>query len=704
MKTTTRLHTYLLAGMMLLATAEFSSAQSWSLTGNAGTNAATNFVGTTDAINLKFRTNNLIRMNITTTGKVAIGNFTPAFKLDVKSGSINTDSVYRINGHTIVATPGTGNLAIGRAALKLNTNRFDIVAVGDSTLYTNGVGASFSDEAVNNTAVGAKALKNNTKGGSCTAVGYHALYTSTEGFYNTAVGANALLKNTTGGINVAIGSRSLQNNTTGGGNTAVGESTLFSNTTGSYNVAMGHGTLQSNIDGSSNTALGDFCMPINTTGFNNTAVGLYSMYHNISGSDNTGVGQSSLYHITTGTENVALGSYALNDITTATQNTAIGVYSLQGNNGNYNTAVGYKSMQTNTSGSFNTAVGFWSLQLNTNGAQNVAMGNYSLVSNTGGSNNTAAGYTSLYNNTTGSGNTAFGFSACSNTSLNSNCTYLGNDADNTSTTSYTNSTALGNTSRLTADNLIVLGNTSITSIKAAVTSITAISDGRFKKNIKEDVTGLDFIRQLRPVTYTLDVRGMNKFLHVDYDQSQEKGIAAKEKIVQTGFIAQEVEAAAAKIGYDFSGVDKPQNKDDFYGIRYAEFVVPLVKAVQEIDAKTSEIEKLKNEIEAIKSVLTPEQRLKLNNTASEKGVSLYQNNPNPFTEKTTIAYYIPQTVTSAVIKVYSLAGVELKSVNISDKGLGYFEIKAGELSAGTYTYMLIADGKTVDTKQMVITK
>ena len=42
-----------------------------------------------------------------------------------------------------------------------------------------------------------------------------------------------------------------------------------------------------------------------------------------------------------------------------------------------------------------------------------------------------------------------------------------------------------------------------------------------------------------------------------------------------------MELAAESVGYDFSGVDKPKNEDDFYGLRYAEFVVPLVKAIQE---------------------------------------------------------------------------------------------------------------------------
>jgi hypothetical protein len=65
---------------------------------------------------------------------------------------------------------------------------------------------------------------------------------------------------------------------------------------------------------------------------------------------------------------------------------------------------------------------------------------------------------------------------------------------------------------------------------------------------------------------------------------------------QEGFIAQEVEAAAKKVGFDFDGVSTPQNETDLYGIRYAEFVVPLVKAMQEQQAI---IEQLKERIEAL---------------------------------------------------------------------------------------------------------
>jgi hypothetical protein len=66
----------------------------------------------------------------------------------------------------------------------------------------------------------------------------------------------------------------------------------------------------------------------------------------------------------------------------------------------------------------------------------------------------------------------------------------------------------------------------------------------------------------------------------------------------TGFLAQDVAEAAREANYDFSGVDIPENANELYSLRYAEFVVPLVKAVQEQQVM---IEQLKAEIEALKN-------------------------------------------------------------------------------------------------------
>lgn len=60
---------------------------------------------------------------------------------------------------------------------------------------------------------------------------------------------------------------------------------------------------------------------------------------------------------------------------------------------------------------------------------------------------------------------------------------------------------------------------------------------------------------------------------------------------------QEVEVVAKELGYSFSGVDAPKNETDLYGLRYAEFVVPLIKAAQE---QNELIEQLQKEIAALK--------------------------------------------------------------------------------------------------------
>jgi hypothetical protein len=54
-----------------------SAGNAWELLGNAGTTAGTNFLGTTDAQDMVFKTNNTEKVRITTTGQVGIGTAAP---------------------------------------------------------------------------------------------------------------------------------------------------------------------------------------------------------------------------------------------------------------------------------------------------------------------------------------------------------------------------------------------------------------------------------------------------------------------------------------------------------------------------------------------------------------------------------------------------------------------------------------------------
>ena len=85
----------------------------------------------------------------------------------------------------------------------------------------------------------------------------------------------------------------------------------------------------------------------------------------------------------------------------------------------------------------------------------------------------------------------------------------------------------------------------------------------------------------------------------------EKARIEKEAIVYSGFIAQEVEQAANDCGYSFSGINKPANEKTPYSLSYSDFVMPLVKAVQEQQATIELLMKqnaeMKKEIEQLKA-------------------------------------------------------------------------------------------------------
>jgi hypothetical protein len=66
-----------------------SPGTAWLLSGNTNTNSPTNFLGTADAQDLVFKTNNTERMRILSGGNVGIGTTNPIFHLDVQPGTSN---------------------------------------------------------------------------------------------------------------------------------------------------------------------------------------------------------------------------------------------------------------------------------------------------------------------------------------------------------------------------------------------------------------------------------------------------------------------------------------------------------------------------------------------------------------------------------------------------------------------------------------
>lgn len=287
------------------------------------------------------------------------------------------------------------------------------------------------------------------------------------------------------------------------------------------------------INGTANVFVGMNAGTANSIGFSNAFMGFNSGMLNISGHQNTFIGAETGTANLNGYMNSFLGRRAGFGNVDGIENTFIGAYAGQSNtDGNHNTFMGVTTGSSNTSGIENTFIGAHAGYFNNLGNNNVFLGNFSGLANTSGNNNTIVGF----------------------------------QAD-ASSSNLTNASAFGAGAIVNGDNSVIIGNTAVTSIGGQV-GWSTFSDQRLKSNISECTLGLNFIKQLKPVNYTYLAEG-------------QKGI------VYSGLLAQDVESILNKLNTNFSGLVIPKNENDFYSIRYAEFVIPLINAIQEQDEKIS---------------------------------------------------------------------------------------------------------------------
>ena len=80
------------------------------------------------------------------------------------------------------------------------------------------------------------------------------------------------------------------------------------------------------------------------------------------------------------------------------------------------------------------------------------------------------------------------------------------------------------------------------------------------------------------------------------------------------------------------------------------------------------------------------------------------NNPNPFSNTTIISYTLPDKFDKATLIVTDKGGKTLQQAALYGKGPGNYSLNAANLSAGTYQYSLLIDGKIANSSQFVIAK
>jgi trimeric autotransporter adhesin len=463
-------------------------------------------------------------------------------RLDGLQSGAATDSIVTVNALGVirkrtaaVAIAAGGWSLTGNSSLSATTNFLGTTDYISLVIRTNNQRSGFID--VDST------KRNNS-------FGNRAMATTITGFGNNGFGSFALNKVSSGNNNVAAGDSSMFNITSGSDNIALGTDALYNAGTATGNIAIGSGTLKNSIT-SESIAIGNNAAINNTIGSNILAIGANALAANQTTFTQLAIGNNALKSLASGLENVAVGYNTGTTLGTGSSNTLLGNYALSSaTNANNNTIIGHNAALAYT-GSGNT-------------------------------NNTFVGYQAAFTQVGGTGNTFVGYTI---------------DVAPASS-SFSNSTGLGQGVLITASNQVRVGNTSVNSIGGQV-GWTTFSDERIKKDIREDIHGLDFIMRLRPVSYNYDYNGLYKL----QTGIAKTGLDTDNPNAGTrfsGFLAQEVEQAAIAAQYNFSGVDKPANANTPYGIRYAEMVVPLVKAMQEmkllLDKQQAEIEALKKQI------------------------------------------------------------------------------------------------------------
>ena len=237
------------------------------------------------------------------------------------------------------------------------------------------------------------------------------------------------------------------------------------------------------------------------------------------------------------------------------------------------------------------------------------------------------------------------------------------------------------------------------------TGFAVTSDQMFKTKVDTISNALNIIKQLKPKTFY-------------YDTHNKYGMHFSDKR-QYGVIAQEVEKVLPELVVNSR---KPATVDSagkvvcegvsFKAVNYDAFIGILIRSVQQLQEQNQKQDSLIRLLtialnsgnDKMNGIGNNHDKL-VNQTdvtlSDDDVIVLNQNVPNPFSEQTSITFYIPEGIGVARILFYNSKNQLIKISEITARGEGRLKVYANDLSTGMYTYSLVADGKIVDTKKMI---
>lgn len=225
----------------------------------------------------------------------------------------------------------------------------------------------------------------------------------------------------------------------------------------------------------------------------------------------------------------------------------------------------------------------------------------------------------------------------------------------------------------------------------AAYGIYNLSDMRLKTNDvllseieKEGGNVLDNLKTLDVIEYELKLPGHEK-RKTEIEERRHYGVSAQE--------LQKLYPNLVREG-----------QDGYLTVNYTEMVPLLLRSIQE----------LKQELDEVKGADYTAQKARLNNTCYDNeqandieaagvatGNRLYQNSPNPFTERTEIRFSLADDAKNAYIYIFDMTGKTLKQIPV-DASMQSVTMNGYDLSSGIYLYSLVVNGQEIDTKRMIL--
>ncbi|MCK5137954.1 MAG: tail fiber domain-containing protein [Bacteroidales bacterium] len=207
------------------------------------------------------------------------------------------------------------------------------------------------------------------------------------------------------------------------------------------------------------------------------------------------------------------------------------------------------------------------------------------------------------------------------------------------------------------------------------------SDKRLKKDIVDlDAQKINSLYNLQAKTYIKD----NSLLDIENEITSTTGDTVAQAEIEIeidttpkiGFIAQDLQEYFPNL--------VRQDKKGFYSIDYNSLLPVLVEAIKDQQERIVELE---SQIGSGKSIdqtkgISSSNAYPTDLSQMDNNSNLFQNAPNPFSDITTINYYLAEDVSSPTIYIYNMTGKQLRNFKLHPKGSGEIKINRGKFDSG----------------------